>query len=316
MIGGSANMKKHSRIYVADHEGFFGRAIAERLVRDGHKNLLLASRTRLDLLDQDGVRRFFRRTKPEYVFLAAQKSGGILANIKYPADFIYENLMIQTNVIHASLASGVRKLLFFGASCIYPKDTPQPIKESYFLRGDLEKTSEAYAIAKIAGIGMCEAYTAQHDFACIPVVPATVYGPGSSFDLENAHVLQAMIRKFHEAKLKKLKEVVIWGTGKPRREFLYVDDLADVCIFLMKHYNNPKLINVGFGEDVSIKKLAQLVRAAVGFTGGIRFDRSKPDGVFRKILDNTKIRGLGWKPKIGLEEGIRKTYAWYVAHSS
>ncbi len=304
-------MKKDSRIYVADHEGFFGSALVRRLAKRGYSNMLLASRKKLDLMDQRETAYFLKRTKPEYVFLAAQRSGGILANIKYPADFLYDNIVIQTNVMHAALGNGVRKLLFFGASCIYPAKTPQPIKESYLFCGPLEKTSRAFSIAKIAGIGMCEAYTAQHEMSCIPVVPATAYGPGASFDIENSHVINALIRKFHDAKEKGVREVIIWGSGKPRREFLYIDDLADACIFLMNRYGYPDLINVGYGKDVSVRDLAMLVKRIVGFRGTLRFDRTKPDGVYRKLLDVRKIRALGWQPRTELEHGIEKTYKWY-----
>ncbi len=304
-------MKKSSSIYVADHEGFFGGAIVRRLKEKGYKNLILASGKKLDLKRQSETEKFFHKTKPEYVFLAAQKSGGIMANIKYPADFIYDNLTVEINVFNSAMQNGVKKLLFFGASCIYPKETRQPIKEAYLLQGPLEKTSEAYALAKLAGVGLCQAYNAQHEMASIPVVPATVYGPGASFDLENSHVIDALIRKFHEAKESANREVTIWGTGEPKREFLYIDDLADACIFLMNNYNNPELINIGSGEDISIKELAVLVKKIVGFKGQIIFDKTKPDGVRRKLLDATKARRLGWEAKIDLEVGVAKTYLWY-----
>lgn len=307
-------MKKSARIFIADHKGFFGQAIVGRLEKRGYSNLILAPRKGLDLMDQRVVEVFLRRTKPEYIYLAAQLTGGIIANINYPANFIYENLVIQTNVIHAAWKYSVKKLLFFGASCIYPKKTPLPIKESYLLWGPFEKTSEAFSVAKLAGISMCQAYTAQHGVEFIPVVPATVYGPGSSFDLNNSHVLDGIVRRFHEAKMRGQKTVTLWGTGRPRREFLYIDDLADACLFLMDHYSNPDLINIGFGEDISIRNLAQLVKKIVGFKGAIVFDRSKPDGVMRKILDSNKIRKLGWKPKVGIKEGITLTYEWYKAN--
>jgi len=304
-------MEKTSRIYIADHEGFFGSAIVRALKSQQYTNLILAPRKELDLMDQRETLYFFKRTKPEYVFLTAQRSGGILANIKYPADFLYDNLIIQTNVMRASLENGAKKLLFFGASCIYPAQTPQPIKESYLLQGPFEKTSEAYSIAKLAGIGLCRAYTQQYEMSCIPVVPATAYGPGASFDLEHSHVINALIRKFHDAKEQGVSEVVLWGTGTPRREFLYIDDLADACVVLMNKYGYPDLINIGSGKDLSIKELAGLVRRVIGYDGAVAFDKEKPDGVFQKLLDSSKVNSFGWKPQVALEDGLKKTYDWY-----
>jgi GDP-L-fucose synthase len=307
-------VSKNARIYIADHEGFFGGAIVKKLQNDGFRNLILAPRKSLDLMDQKKVEAFFKKTKPSHIYLAAQFSGGILANIKYPGDFIYKNLMIQTNVIHAALGVKAKKLLFFGASCIYPKETPQPIKESFLFEGPFEKTSEAYSIAKLAGVGMCQAYNAQYEMSCIPVIPATVYGPGANFDPVESHVLAALIRKFHEAKVAQEKKVIVFGSGKPRREFLYIDDLAAACTFLMDHYDNPDLINVGSGEDIAIRDLAKMVKKVVGFSGELAFDSSKPDGVMRKMLDSEKINKLGWHPTVDLEEGIRRTYEYYATH--
>lgn len=304
-------MKKDSRIYIADHEGFFGGALVRTLKAGGYTNLILAPRKDLDLMDQRETGYFFKRTKPEYVFLAAQRSGGILANIKYPADFLYDNIVIQTNAMKAALDNKVKKLLFFAASCIYPAETPQPIKESYLFHGPFEKTSEAYSIAKLAGVGLCRAYTKQHEMSCIPIVPATAYGPGASFDREHSHVINALIRKFHDARVSGSKDVTLWGTGTPRREFLYIDDLARACIVLMNLYEYPDLINVGYGEDLSIKELAARVARVVGYTGTVSFDASKPDGVLQKLLDITRVKSFGWEPHVTLEEGLKRTYEWY-----
>jgi len=305
-------------IYVAGHSGLVGSAIARRLEQEGYSNLLLRSRSELDLISQASVEEFFKKEKPDYVFLAAAKVGGILANNNYPADFIYTNLMMQTNVIHSAYRYGVKKLLFLGSSCIYPKFAPQPMKEEYLLTGPLEPTNEPYAIAKIAGIKMCQSYNRQYCTNFISVMPTNLYGPNDNFELDTSHVLPALIRKFHEAKLNDAKSVTVWGSGSPYREFLYVDDLADACVFLMKNYNaHPEsdlglsIINVGTGEDIMIKDLAWMIKGIVGFEGDIEWDGSKPDGTPRKLLDVNKINTLGWKTKTSLDEGIRKTYEWY-----
>ncbi len=305
-------MDKHSRIYVAGHRGMVGSAIVRRLQQLGYTQLILRTRQELDLLDQAAVRQFFRIEQPEYVFVAAAKVGGILANNTYRAQFIYENLQIQNNIIHSAYESGVKKLLFLGSSCIYPKFAPQPMKEEHLLTGPLEPTNEPYAIAKIAGIKMCEAYWDQYGCRFISAMPTNLYGPNDNFDLETSHVLPALIRKFHEAKVHGKPYVEVWGTGKPRREFLHVDDLADACVFLMNHYEEKQFVNVGVGEDISIKELAELIRDIVGYSGELRWDTSKPDGTPRKLLDVSRMEALGWKAKISLEEGIRMTYEWFV----
>jgi len=305
-------MSPGDRIFVAGHRGLVGSAIVRRLRAAGYEQLLLRTRQELDLTDTAAVRSFFDAERPDYVFLAAARVGGILANNTFPADFIRENLAIQLNVIDAAYRAGVRKLLFLGSSCIYPKYAPQPIKEEYLLTGALEPTNEAYAIAKIAGIKQCQAYHRQYGAKFISVMPTNLYGPGDNFDLETSHVLPALIRKFHEAKTTGAHEVTIWGTGKPRREFLYVDDLADACIFLMQNYDSPEIINVGTGKDISILELAHLVADVVGYSGEIVRDESKPDGTPRKLLDVSRITALGWKPKVSLREGIERTYAWYL----
>ncbi|NOZ74847.1 MAG: GDP-L-fucose synthase [FCB group bacterium] len=305
-------MDRDSKIYVAGHRGMVGSAIVRRLRREGYENLVLRTRQELDLLDQAAVRAFFERERPEYVFLAAAKVGGILANNTYRAQFIYENLQIQNNVIHYAYESGVKKLLFLGSSCIYPKFAPQPMKEEHLLTGTLEPTNEPYAIAKIAGIKMCEAYWDQYGCRFISAMPTNLYGPNDNFDLQTSHVLPALIRKFHEAKVQHRPFVEIWGTGTPRREFLHVDDLADACVFLMQHYEEKQFINVGVGEDISIKELAGLIQEIVGYEGELRFDTSKPDGTPRKLLDVQRIHALGWKAKIPLKEGIRMTYEWFL----
>ena len=304
-------MEKGEKIFVAGHQGMIGSAILHRLREDGFTNLVIRASSELDLTDQKMVFDFFMDEKPDYIFLAGAKVGGILANSKYPAEFIYRNIQSQTNVIHSAWKSEVKKLLFLGSSCIYPKECPQPMKEEYLMSGKLEPTSEPYAIAKIAGIKMCQSYNLQYGTGYISVVPADLYGPNDDFDPETSHVLPALIRKMHEAKVRKEPEVVVWGTGSPRRESLHVDDLADACVFLMNNYDESKIINVGYGEDLSIKELALLIKDVVGFDGGIIFDKSKPDGAPRKLLDTGKIRKLGWLPKISLEEGIRRTYDWY-----
>lgn len=305
-------MEKYSSILVAGHRGLVGSAIARSLQSKGYSNLFLVSRQDLDLTDQTAVRNWFKANKPEFVFLAAAKVGGIWANKCQKADFIYENLQIQTNVIHSSWENGVKKLLFLGSSCIYPRACPQPIKEGYLMTGSLEETNDASATAKIAGIKMCQSYNDQYGTNFISVMPTNLYGQGDNFDLETSHVLPAMMRKFHEAKFKGASAVTLWGTGSPKREFLNVDDLADATIHLMETYSGSEIINIGTGEDVSIKELAELVKNTVGYQGEIIWDTSKPDGTPRKLLDVSKLHGLGWRHKISLEEGIAMTYVWYL----
>jgi GDP-L-fucose synthase len=305
-------MNKNSRIFIAGHRGLVGSAIKRNLESNGYINLILRSKEELDLLDFVAVKKFFEIEKPEYVFLAAAKVGGILANDTYPADFIYQNLTIQNNVIHNAYSSGVKKLLFLGSSCIYPCYCPQPIKEEYLLTGPLEKTNESYAIAKIAGIKICQAYNKQFGTNYISLMPTNLYGPNDNFDLNGSHVLPALMRKFHEAKQNKSIEVVIWGTGNPRREFLHVDDLADACVFLMNNYDKSEIINVGTGEDITISELSKLVSKIVGFEGRIKKDTDKPDGTMRKILDVSRLHSLGWRHKIGLNDGIKNTYVWFL----
>lgn len=305
-------MNKDSKIYVAGHRGLVGSALVRALQAQGFSNLIQKTRAELDLLDQKKVAAFFRKEKPEYVFLAAAKVGGILANKTYPAEFIYENLTVQTNVIEAAHQNRVAKLLFLGSSCIYPRMAVQPMKEEYLLSGELEPTNRAYAIAKIAGIVTCQAYAEEYGANFISVMPTNLYGQNDNFDLENSHVLPALIRKFHDAKRGKKKEVVLWGTGAPLREFLHVDDLADACLFLMRAYDDSSIINVGTGEDISVKALAELVKKITNFKGEISWDQSKPDGMPRKLLDVTKIHSLGWRHSISLTEGIRRTYEWYT----
>jgi GDP-L-fucose synthase len=301
-------MKTDDKIFIAGHRGMVGSAIARKLRQQNFANLVLKASSELDLRDQGSVNEFFAKEKPDYVFLAAAKVGGILANNTYRADFLYENLMIQNNVIHASYENGVTKLLFLGSSCIYPKLAPQPLKEEYLLTGELESTNEPYAIAKIAGIKMCDAYRSQYGCNFISVMPTNLYGPNDNYDLNNSHVLPALIRKFHEAKVNNQPSVTIWGSGMPRREFLHADDLADACFFLMEKYNAPGFINIGIGEDIQIKDLATLVKKIIGYTGEIEHDLSKPDGTPRKLLDIAKLKNMGWEAKIGLEDGIRSVY--------
>jgi GDP-L-fucose synthase len=305
-------MDKKSRIYIAGHKGMVGSALMRNLEHKGFRNLLVRTLEELDLLDQAAVFKFMAAEKPEYLFIAAAKVGGILANNTFRGQFIFENLQIQANLIHAAHVNRVKKLLFLGSSCIYPKLAPQPIREEYLLTGLLESTNEPYAIAKIAGIKMCEAYRAQYGSNFISVMPTNLYGPYDNFDLQTSHVLPALIRRFHEAKVNNLPAVTIWGTGAPRREFLHVDDLADACVFLMNKYDRDEILNIGVGEDLTIRELAELIKGVVGYSGGIEFDRSKPDGTPRKLLDVSRLRATGWRPKIGLEEGIRRTYAWYL----
>lgn len=307
-------MQQDSTIYVAGHRGLVGAAILRRLRAAGYTNIVTRSHAELDLTDQDAVRCFFAAARPAYVFLAAARVGGILANSTYPANFIRDNLLIQTNVIDAAYRSGVQKFLFLGSSCIYPKLAPQPLQEDHLLTGALEPTNEWYAIAKIAGIKMCQAYRQQYGFKAISLMPTNLYGPGDNFDPTTSHVLAALLLRFHEAKIAGAPVVTVWGTGTPRREFLHVDDLADVVLFLMQHYDADEIINVGVGEDLSIRELADLIREVVGYQGTITFDPTKPDGTPRKLLDVTRLRALGWTPTIGLREGIRRTYQWYLAH--
>ncbi len=304
-------MNKSSRIYVAGHGGLVGSAIWRRLEAGGCTNLIGRRSRELDLTRQSEVEAFFGREKPEYVFLAAARVGGILANNTYPADFIYINLIIQSNIIHSSYLNGVKKLLFLGSSCIYPKFAPQPMREEYLLTGELEPTNEPYAVAKIAGIKMCQSYNRQYGTDYISVMPTNLYGTNDNFDLETSHVLPALIRKFHEAKKDERPAVQIWGTGKPRREFLYIDDLADACVYLMEHYDDSEIVNIGVGEDISIAELSELVREITGFRGEIVYDSSKPDGTPRKLLDVSRLQSLGWRAKTSIREGITKTYEWY-----
>ncbi len=305
-------MKKNSLIFVAGHNGMVGNAIVTNLKKKGYTNLLLKTKKELDLLNQKQVFDFFAKYKPEYVFLSAAKVGGIVANNTARAEFIYNNLTIETNIIHAAHMYGVKKLLFLGSSCIYPKFADQPITESALLTGALEPTNEYYAIAKIAGIKLCEAYRDQYNNNFISVMPTNLYGPNDNYDLKNSHVLPAMIRKFYEAKMNNLPTVTIWGTGKPKREFLHVDDLAEACVFLMKNYNDRGTINIGTGVDVSIKNLAQEVKKVVGYEGKLIFDTTKPDGTPRKLLNVKKIHDLGWKHKINLDAGVKKTYKSFL----
>ncbi len=305
-------MNKNDRIYIAGHTGLVGSAIMRRLHAEGYSGLITRTHGELDLSSQSAVDAFFSATKPDYVFMAAARVGGIQANSNYPAEFIYSNLSIQTNVIHAAWKNNVKKLLFLGSSCIYPKLAPQPINEDYLLTGMLETTNEWYAVAKIAGIKMCQAYRRQYGFNAIAAMPTNLYGPGDNFDLENSHVLPALLRKFHEAKTRNKDKVIIWGSGKPRREFMHVDDLADACVFLMQHYEQEKIINVGTGKDISISELANSIKEISGFHGSLEFDTSKPDGTPRKLLDVSRLNELGWKASIGLEQGIKDTYDWYV----
>ncbi len=301
-------MNKSDKIYIAGHRGMVGSSILRKLKADGFTNFILKTSAELNLLNQQDVNDFFEIEKPAYVFLAAAKVGGILANNTYRADFIYQNLMIETNIIHAAYTNKVTKLLFLGSSCIYPKMAPQPLKEEYLLTNTLEYSNEPYAIAKIAGIKMCEAYRDQYNCNFISAMPTNLYGPNDNYDLKNSHVLPALIRKFHTAKINGDNTVELWGTGSPMREFLHVDDLAEACIFLMQNYNEEQLVNIGTGTDITIKNLALLIKKIVGFSGELTFDLSKPDGTPKKLLDVTKINQLGWRHKIDLQEGIEKVY--------
>jgi GDP-L-fucose synthase len=304
-------MKKESKIFVAGHRGLVGSAIVRKLKSDGFTNFVLPTRADVDLTRQSEVEKFFDSERPEYVFLSAAKVGGIHANNIYPADFIYQNIMIQNNVIHSAYSFGAKKLLFLGSSCIYPKFAPQPMKEEHLLTGALEPTNEAYAIAKISGMKMAEFFNKQYGANFISAMPTNLYGPGDNYDLQNSHVLPALIRKFHEAKEENKPFVEIWGTGKPKREFLFVDDLAAACVFLMKNYNEVGFVNVGTGKDVSISELVEIVKNIIGYNGELKYNSDKPDGTPRKLLDVSKINVLGWKAQVSLEEGIRKTYQVY-----
>ena len=305
-------MQINNRIYVAGHRGLVGSAIVRNLRAKGYDNLIVRTSSELNLREQADVRDFFAAEKPDYVFLAAAKVGGILANDTYPADFIRDNLQIQVNVIDAAYQSGAEKLCFLGSSCIYPKFAPQPMKEEHLLTGELEPTNEWYAIAKISGIKMCQAYHKQYGFKAISVMPTNLYGPGDNFDLEKSHVIPALMRKFHEAKLNGDAQVVCWGTGTPRREFLHVDDMADACVYLMQHYDEPDFLNVGVGDDVTIAELAALVKDVVGYEGEIVQDTTKPDGTPRKLMDVSRLKTQGWEAKIPLREGLAQTYQWFL----
>lgn len=304
-------MEKQDKIYIAGHRGMVGSAILRKLQKEGYSNFVLATSAELDLRNQQAVGAFFENGRPDYVFLAAAKVGGIYANNVYRAEFLYDNLMIESNVIHQAYKSGVKKLLFLGSSCIYPKMAPQPLKEEYLLTGPLEYTNEPYAVAKIAGIKLCDAYRHQYGCNFISAMPTNLYGPNDNYDLNNSHVLPALLRKFYEAKLREENEVVVWGTGTPRREFLHVDDLAGACYFLMQCYDKEGLVNIGVGEDISIKELAELIKEIVGYNGKLVFDTSKPDGTPRKLMDVSKLNTLGWKAEISLKPGIEEVFKEY-----
>ncbi len=306
-------MEKNAKIYVAGHRGMVGSAITRQLIENGYQNLILKTSSELDLRNQQAVNDFFESEKPEYVFLAAAKVGGIMANNVYRADFLYENLQIQNNVIHAAYSNGVKKLMFLGSSCIYPKLAPQPLKEDYLLTGLLEQTNEPYAIAKITGIKMCESYRRQYGCNFISVMPTNLYGPNDNYDLNNSHVLPAMIRKFHTAKVENKPFVELWGSGSPLREFLHADDLAEACVFLMNSYDEEQFVNIGVGEDVSIKQLAELIQKIVGYEGELKWNSDKPDGTPRKLMDVSKLHALGWKHRYDLEEGITITYQDFLS---
>ena len=304
-------MDKASRVYVAGHNGLVGSAIFRKLKSDDYTNLIVRTHSELDLCDQIAVDNFFQETSPEYVFLAAANVGGIHANDTMPVDFLQNNIQIQTNIIDAAYRYNVKKLVFLGSTCIYPRDCPQPIKEEYLLTGPLEETNQWYAIAKIAGIRLCQAYRIQYGFNAISLMPTNLYGPGDNFDLMNSHVLPALIRKFHEGKINNKEHVDVWGTGKPCREFLYIDDMADACCFLMQNYDDNEIINIGTGKDISISELSALIKTIVGFDGEIKFDATKPDGTPKKVCDVSKLNNLGWKSKTSLEKGIELTYQWF-----
>ncbi|HVS95262.1 MAG TPA: GDP-L-fucose synthase [Puia sp.] len=304
-------MKPTEKVYIAGHRGMVGSAICRRLQKEGFTDIVTRTSSDLDLRNQAAVRDFFAKERPDYIFLAAARVGGIMANNTYRAEFLYDNLLIESNIIDAAYRNGAKKLLFLGSSCIYPKMAPQPLKEEYLLTGLLETTNEPYAIAKIAGIKLCDAYRSQYGCNFISVMPTNLYGPNDNYDLTTSHVLPALIRKFHEAKLAEAPAVTIWGSGKPRREFLHADDLADACFFLMQRYDEPGLVNIGTGQDLEIGELALLIKKIVGYTGKIEHDTSKPDGTPRKLMDVTKLNGLGWKAAIPLEEGLRRVYEAY-----
>jgi len=309
-------MNKQDKIYIAGHRGMAGSAIVRKLTEEGYQNLLMRTSAELDLRNQQKTLEFLEKEKPDYVFLAAAKVGGIVANNTYRAEFIYDNICIQNNVIHGAYIAQTKKLLFLGSSCIYPRMAPQPIKEEYLLTGPLEHTNEPYAIAKIAGIKMCDAYRDQYGCNFISVMPTNLYGPNDNYDLKTSHVIAALLRKIHEAKVNNQSSVTLWGTGEPRREFLHVDDLADASVFLMKNYNEQGLMNVGTGKDLTINELAAVIKNVVGYTGKIEHDTSKPDGTPRKLLDVSKLSALGWIAKINLEDGLRKVYKQYVQSAS
>lgn len=305
-------MDKHSKIYIAGHNGMVGSAIKRKLEGQSYKNIIFRSSSELNLGNQKATGEFFQREKPEYVFDAAAKVGGINANNTYRAEFVYENLQMQNNLIHFSYKHGVKKLLFLASNCIYPKNCPQPIKEPYLLSGYLEPTNQPFAVAKIAGIEMCQSYNKQYGTNFISAAPANSYGPNDNYNISDSHLIPALILRFHEAKINNKDEVVIWGTGKPRREAMYVDDLADACIFLMQKYDSSEIVNVGTGKDMTVKEIAKFIKEAVGFNGKMVFDATKPDGAMRKLLDVSKINSLGWKSKTDFEEGIKSTYHWFV----
>jgi GDP-L-fucose synthase len=316
---------KQARIYVAGHQGLVGSAILRKLNAEGYRNIITRTLHECDLTRQTEVEAFFESEQPQYVFMAAARVGGIWANDRYPAEFIYQNVMIQSNVIHAAYRAAVAKLLFLGSSCIYPRECPQPMKEEYLLTGELEATNEPYAIAKIAGVKMCQAYNRQYGTRFVSLMPTNLYGPGDNFDLQHSHVLPALMRKSHEAKIadtsrgardKRKNAVTVWGTGAPRREFLYVDDLAEACLFVMNHYEENDILNVGVGKDISVKELAELTSAVVGFEGDLIFDETKPDGTPRKLLDVTRLKTLGWQSRTTLRQGLERTYRWFVENVS
>lgn len=309
-------MDAGAKVYVAGHRGLVGSAIVRRLKAAGFERLVVRTSSELDLREQAAVRDFFAREKPDYVILAAAKVGGILANDTYPAEFIYDNLMMEANIVNAAWQTGVKKLLALGSTCIYPKLAPQPLKEEYLLTGPLEPTNEWYAVAKIAGIKLCQAYRRQYGCNFIAAMPTNLYGPGDNFDLQNSHVLPALIRKFHDAKVHSKPAVTLWGTGTPLREFLHVDDMADASLFLLEHYDGEEIVNIGVGEDIAIAELALIVRDVVGYSGNIEYDASKPDGTPRKLVDVAKINGLGWSAKTDLRSGIEQTYRWFLDNRS
>ncbi|MEM0465185.1 MAG: GDP-L-fucose synthase [Candidatus Pacearchaeota archaeon] len=305
-------MEKTSKIYIAGHKGLVGSAIKKLLEKEGYNNIICKTSEELDLRNQKKTEEFFRKEKPEYVFLAAAKVGGIKANIEKKAEFIYDNLMIETNVIHYSWKYKVKKLLFFGSNCMYPKECPQPIREEYFLTGLLEPTNDAYAVAKIAGVKLCQSYNSQYGTNFICAVPCSIFGENDNFDLNDSHFVPALIKKFHEAKIKKIDKVLLWGSGKPRREIMYSEDIASASLFLMKNYNSSEIINVGVNIDLEVREIAEIIKEIVNYSGNIIFDSSKPDGMMKKLLDSSKINSIGWKPNINLKEGLKKTYNWYL----